>query len=247
LRSVIGKNFIAPISGLHLKVLDVGCSTGVWLLEMAHECPQWEFTGVDTAERSAWPTLILPSNCRFDVCETFDALEFAGGEIDYIHHRLLATSIPEAAYMQLLSSYHRVLAVGGYLEICDTDYRFNRAGEVGNRVKFWIRRLAAARGIDLSVVKRLEPELKQHFDLVQSHVVSFPLGEWGESVFEKGIGRAALTNAIEMVKVLKERLLQESIAVEEEVDDVIQRWQAECVEMQTFLNVKIYIAKKTRD
>jgi methylase of polypeptide subunit release factors len=63
-RSTFGTNHFAKLDGIKLSdALDVGCGSGVWVLEMCHDYPDCTFTGMDILE--AQPHTIAPKNARF--------------------------------------------------------------------------------------------------------------------------------------------------------------------------------------
>jgi tRNA G46 methylase TrmB len=63
-RALFGTNHFANLDATTpLDALDVGCGSGVWVLEMCHDYPNCNFTGMDILE--AQPRTIVPTNARF--------------------------------------------------------------------------------------------------------------------------------------------------------------------------------------
>ncbi|OBT51722.1 hypothetical protein VE04_07555 [Pseudogymnoascus sp. 24MN13] len=58
------KRFLAPIGDSPQKILDLGCGTGIWCIDVADEYPSAEVIGVDIAPtQPEW----VPPNCRFEL------------------------------------------------------------------------------------------------------------------------------------------------------------------------------------
>lgn len=68
-----------------IRVIDVGCGSGRWCVEMAQEFPQSSFVGVDMAE--VFPKTDLPPNCSFTIGNTLKRLPFEDATFDYVFER----------------------------------------------------------------------------------------------------------------------------------------------------------------
>ncbi|CAG8640082.1 9972_t:CDS:2, partial [Ambispora gerdemannii] len=80
------RNFSAPI-GDHLKagglkILDVGCGPGTWILEMAKTYPSCSFIGVDISQD--YPLSDLPENVEFIQANILDRLPIESNEFDFV-------------------------------------------------------------------------------------------------------------------------------------------------------------------
>lgn len=82
-------NFSAPVEELlekGIKVLDVGCGSGRWILEMARDFPNSTFIGVDVSNVFPSPDKI-PSNASFVEGNVLHGLPFADDTFDYVYQR----------------------------------------------------------------------------------------------------------------------------------------------------------------
>lgn len=86
-------NFQSPVEEAlvaGIKVLDVGCGSGSWILEMAKDYPNSTFIGTDV-DTDAFPKHVeRPPNCRFIKADTLNGLSFTDGEFGFVHQRSIS-------------------------------------------------------------------------------------------------------------------------------------------------------------
>ncbi|KAG5815068.1 hypothetical protein H9Q74_011915, partial [Fusarium xylarioides] len=77
-----------PDSPDEYRILDLGCGTGIWAIEMADEYPNATVAGVDLSPiQPDW----VPGNCMFHVDDYEDEWTYRESEkFDYIHGRALS-------------------------------------------------------------------------------------------------------------------------------------------------------------
>lgn len=80
---------LAPINWHPQRILDIGCGTGAWCIEMSDAYPSAEVVGVELSPSQ--PTLV-PPNLTFQI-DDFDDEWTYSRSFDYIHARLLAGRI----------------------------------------------------------------------------------------------------------------------------------------------------------
>ncbi|TFK99684.1 hypothetical protein BDV98DRAFT_570686 [Pterulicium gracile] len=111
--------------GAPSRSLDLGCGTGVWVLEAAREWPECDFVGFDLvdvqlplrlvdqkiAERISWMHGNFLTN----------KLPFEDDEFDHIHMSNIALGVPENKWGMLFEEVTRVLRPGGAVEVWEDD------------------------------------------------------------------------------------------------------------------------------
>ncbi|RUS30861.1 S-adenosyl-L-methionine-dependent methyltransferase, partial [Jimgerdemannia flammicorona] len=173
-------NFSAPIeddlqSGI--RVLEVGCGSGVWILEMAHDYPHSEFIGVDAGEVYPAPC-DLPSNVTFLKADAVMGLPFVDGEFDFVYQRCMMSSYTKHDWDVAVKELARVTKVGGSVEMFETELtNIERPPE---DTRFWdsLYDNSKSKEIDPSYVRHMGDLLRsQNFEVEQDHI-PLALG-WG--------------------------------------------------------------------
>lgn len=118
-----GSLYLAPLAayreqhGTGTRILDLGCGTGIWAIDIADEFEDAVVLGVDLSPiQPEW----VPPNCRFYVDDFEDEWTYGEDErIDYIHGRAMLGSSSDwpALYKKCLDN----LKPGGLLEIQEYD------------------------------------------------------------------------------------------------------------------------------
>ncbi|KAG8838014.1 hypothetical protein FRC18_006847 [Serendipita sp. 400] len=183
---------LAP--GPSRSVLDLGCGTGTWALEMAREYPHANVIGVDLA-----PTPIdidnTPSNCRFELDDVNMGLAHFYDSFDVVHARFISSGVKD--YRKMMEEAERCLKPGGVAIFVDYDALFcaedqlhrqpmaetNENGSWLVRCSHEMRHGAPARGCDLpGMEKALDEGLWDHelCDPETAAAASFflPIGPW---------------------------------------------------------------------
>jgi len=115
---------ITAISDLGIKdgmrLLDVGCGSGMLAALVAKENPTVDITGIDGNMaavafcREQWKAL---SNCAFAQGRIDELGAFAGGSIDGIAFLEVIEHITEQQAMQVMEGFYRILRAGGVLVV----------------------------------------------------------------------------------------------------------------------------------
>lgn len=112
--------FTAPIASIpDMRVVDIGCGTGIWAIGFATQYPETHVTGVDITmphPKSA------PANCHFEVGDAEGDWSFASGPLDLIYGRMLVNSIRN--WPTFLRTCLQHLKPGGWCEFSDVAHRF---------------------------------------------------------------------------------------------------------------------------
>lgn len=145
IKYLYGKNFHNSIKPLLIdgcNVLDIGCGTGIWCLEMCTTFYNSKFVGIDVSinEKNhniidATPKEIKPSNVEFkNVDVLINPLPFEDSSFDYIHMQMMVFAIPKDKWNIVINEIIRILKPGGYIQFVELDgvtyHEINEKGEV---------------------------------------------------------------------------------------------------------------------
>ncbi|MBX5459329.1 MAG: methyltransferase domain-containing protein, partial [Thermogemmatispora sp.] len=181
LRAILRGNYLAPIQQPG-RILDVGCGTGQWAFELAHQFPQAEVIGLDLEQVKATTP---PPNYRFVQGDLTQGLPFANDSFDFVHQRLLVGAIPLAAWPGVVQELARVTSPGGWIELVELSTHISNlipAGPANQQLASLTGQLAALRGLDSEgvVMRSLDHYLAQAGLVnIQRHPIQVPLGDWG--------------------------------------------------------------------
>ncbi|KAF2738092.1 S-adenosyl-L-methionine-dependent methyltransferase [Polyplosphaeria fusca] len=100
-------------------VLDLGCGTGIWCVDMADEHPAAQVTGVDL---SPIQPSFAPPNCKFEIDDVTSPWTYDQNSFDFINIRALYGSV--ADWASLYKEVFDHLAPGGYIHQVEMSIQF---------------------------------------------------------------------------------------------------------------------------
>ena len=179
LRSVLHGDYATPVRPDSTAILDVGCGTGRWVIEMARAVPGAQVVGVDI-ESPAQTTQSVHPNARFVQANLLEGLPFADRSFDFVHQRLLGLAIPAAYWPGVIRELVRVTRPGGYVELLEGGDVFLNAGPALKRFLSWWREASRAKGFDSALMAQLESLLRaQRLRHLSSRTLEVPVGKCG--------------------------------------------------------------------
>jgi ubiquinone/menaquinone biosynthesis C-methylase UbiE len=110
------------------RVLDVGCGTGGWLMEVARTYPMIEFlVGADISSAMLSHTCaqakaqFLDGRVQFKTMDALRMLQFSGASFDLVNQRFGATWLRQWEWKKILLEYHRVTRAGGIIRLTEAN------------------------------------------------------------------------------------------------------------------------------
>nr|BBH93672.1 hypothetical protein KTA_18710 [Thermogemmatispora argillosa] len=230
LRAALRGNYLAPI-GQPRRILDVGCGTGQWAFELAHQFPHAEVIGLDLEQVKASTP---PPNYRFVQGDLLQGLPFDNNSFDFVHQRLLFLAIPLAAWPGVVQELARVTSPGGWIELVEGSMGlqdYSPTGPATQELLSLAGQLAALRGVDSEgvVMHSLDRFLAEAGLIrVQRHTLEVPLGEWGGR-----IGALLALDIREAAQAMSSPLAHRFGKSEQEILSLIEQMQLEFNRFQT--------------
>jgi SAM-dependent methyltransferase len=232
LRYMLRGNFAAPI-GSPLSILDVGCGTGRWGMEMAFIFPNANIVGVDMVNQASIREENLP-NYTFVQGNLLEGLPFANNTFEYVHQRLLVLGIPVDKWPNAIRELKRVVVPRGWVELAEASYGIGAPAI--ERLFYWMGALGKLRNIDVGAVASLD-KLMRHNGLrnVHSHKLYIPVGEHGGR-----LGRWCATDVLAIFKGIRGPIIGAQIASERDFDATLTAFQNELLTQRSV--IPFYIA-----
>jgi len=222
------------------EVLDVGCGSGNWLLEMATNYPSSNFTGIDILP--LYPMDIHPLNVIFESVDVSTGLPFPDNHFDFIHLKCLLSTISEK-YCNMKTLYNelkRVLKPGGWIEIMEHD---NEIINPSQTMKFFTssyQALLRQRGINVYLCREIPKTLDRHgFVNIHNEEKITYHGEKDETICELGI-----KNFISIYSTLKSSILEFTSINSEKFDHLLQDLVKEVNECDSGFRTHRFFAQK---
>ncbi|KAJ7755057.1 hypothetical protein DFH07DRAFT_500073 [Mycena maculata] len=128
--------------------LDLGCGSGVWIMELAREFPRSLAVAVDLVPMQS---LTMPDNCRSEVDDINLGLEHFYGDFNVVHARLISSGVRKnhlpvgpkricifvqiKNYVNLIDQISHVLRPAGLLDVMEFDFHVYDHMPDGNHVR----------------------------------------------------------------------------------------------------------------
>ncbi|KAG4256635.1 hypothetical protein FPRO04_08476 [Fusarium proliferatum] len=208
--ALIGKNrYLAPLEKPQ-RILDLGCGTGIWSIEMAEEFPSAEVIGTDVAPTQPdW----VPPNCHFEVDDIEREWTWKEDSFDFVYARDLLLAIRD--WPALIDQTY---TGGGWVEFqaivgvlgCDDDSipedsylrKFSTMMEQGS-AKF---------GASLTDPMRWKGWLEERgYQNVTERVFKLPFNPWPKDPRMKLLGAWEMENLLSGLEAMVTRMFQKGL------------------------------------
>jgi len=116
-------NFSSPVKKVLEaggRVLNIGCKTGNWVLDMAAEFPNSDFVGIDTAP--TFPKATKRTNVTFFQASVLKGLPFDDEVFDFVYMDHAVLNFTEKEWATALSEIIRVAKINAYVELMESDF-----------------------------------------------------------------------------------------------------------------------------
>jgi ubiquinone/menaquinone biosynthesis C-methylase UbiE len=130
-----------PDPSVFSRVLDVGCGTGGWLIELAQTIPTCRhLVGVDTSlafierARAQAEAAHVSDRVEFHVADALRMLEFPSRSFDLINHRAAVSWLRTWDWSKLLQEYQRVCHLEGVVRITEPEWPNARSSPALSRL-----------------------------------------------------------------------------------------------------------------
>ncbi|CAG8539533.1 1610_t:CDS:2 [Ambispora gerdemannii] len=150
LKTIWGGLFHSPIEEKLKKgarVIDLGCGTGTWLLDMSRHYPKSHFIGIDFSP--IFPTENLPPNVEFIQYNILDGLPFTDSNFDFVHQKFMVAAFTQAQWKEkVIPECLRLTRPGGWIEFVESDAILMSDGNATQRIANAIQSFMSSKGLN---------------------------------------------------------------------------------------------------
>ncbi|KAI8343066.1 S-adenosyl-L-methionine-dependent methyltransferase [Chlamydoabsidia padenii] len=260
LKQVFGKNIIPELDPPPRQILDSACGIGLWTWETSQQYRNSDVVGIDinlpdqhsgpwvtssSSSSSMSPSNNNNKNIIFMYGDILKPLPFEDNHFDFIHQREAALFIPSDHWGKLLNEFHRILKVGGMIQLVEQDIVFKNPGPVLAMINEWYRIAADGLGVQTDYNQVMEQKLlSAGFDQVNVMVYDIPIGEWSNDPVKKQHGFLYKEQIKALFKSVQRYWLAETGITQHEYNRICSEAMDEFEDYNSSVTWKIYTAKK---
>ena len=133
------------------RILDIGCGTGDWLIEVARTYPSISLlVGVDVSStmvqyaRAQAAAQHVDSRVQFHIMDALRMLEFPSASFDLVNQRLGMSYLRTWDWPKLLGEYQRVTRPGGVIRVTECNFPASSSAALTRLSDLFIRSLSQA-------------------------------------------------------------------------------------------------------
>ncbi len=224
LRQVMKGIYIAPIPDNANAILDVGCGSGRWGVEMAQAFPQAQVIGIDLEEMIS-AGRAKPANYLFKQANALGTFPFAENSFDCVHQRLMLMSIPAFKWQDVLHEIVRVTKPGGWIELIEVGCTIWPQGPATQKWYSWLRELCESYNHDADMPAKLKGMAQEAgIRNVKEFIYDVPIGQWAGH-----LGITSLANMRGFYHAMRARNIRQLSIASSNVDqtwlDLIREWE----------------------
>ncbi|KAF2452763.1 S-adenosyl-L-methionine-dependent methyltransferase [Lineolata rhizophorae] len=193
-----GRLILSPLKSPPKRILDVGCGTGLWAIDVADQNPQAEVIGVDLSPvQPSW----VPPNVNFVVDNVEKDWAYREG-FDLVHFANLNACIGD--WKKFLGQCFDNIKPGGYIEAkeADTTSTSDDGSYPATCALYKLQETIRSAMDSLGMTMRAPAQLKQWFAEagfvdVEEQTFKLPFNAWPRDPELKDIGRLQLVQYLE--------------------------------------------------
>ncbi|KAF0477722.1 S-adenosyl-L-methionine-dependent methyltransferase [Gigaspora margarita] len=177
-------NYSSPITEMlekgGAKILDIGCGSGDWIIDMAIEYPSSTFIGIDVDSSFFPPIDKCPPNVCFLTCNVTYGIPFPKETFDFVFMSMMFAAFTEPQWSDLFEDIVRVLKYDGWVESLEPTYIQNM-GKVTKWIDdAFVKASMKERGVNVHICDMISKffELNVELTNIQCIRLECPMGDW---------------------------------------------------------------------
>lgn len=235
-KSTFKKDYLCPFNDSMEKCLDIGFSSGIWMMEMSSEFPKCQFYGIDPKPRS--PDLVYPNNCSFEQEDYLKGISYPSNHFDVVHLRMILFPLNAEQSTHLLDEAIRVTKKGGFIEFLEPTFSPSSGlGPLSTKL-FSLLTESPNNGQFCSQIDGFLSE--RGFTNIDTKKVAIPLGKWGSMAGE--FSMATLKLVVSTSEYIRTEL---ELHKEDDLKNFLEKVEKECEQYRPHVHILGGYAQKS--
>ncbi|GBC09794.1 hypothetical protein RclHR1_09110001 [Rhizophagus clarus] len=234
-------SFSSPIEdklvGGGCKVLDIGCGSGTWLLDLSSKYKNSNFFGIDI--NPIFPQRIKPNNLEFIEADVTHGLSFHDDEFDFTHVENMSLIFTPDQWDLVLSELVRVTKPGGYIEIGGRRNGYVGDGPIFRKISDTLWASCSKRNVDTNLIYNLDSRLKLQPNIGKVHriekdLIVGPNGDkigliFQDLVYSYFVSEMVIKNISEEIGISEEEF---EVMIEKDLIEEFKQTSPKCVHVR---------------
>ncbi|CAO3692914.1 unnamed protein product [Rhizopus stolonifer] len=165
-----------------ISILDIGCGSGVWIMDMIYDYPNCEYHGCDIVDTTN--KILKIDQFTFTYGNILKGLPYADNTFDFINMRLFIYALREDQWPSAIEEAIRVVKPGGMFQVTEIYTKLpTDSSSPYYKLVTALRSVAASRGQNPLIAMKLEGMLSSidNLELIQSDLRSCDLSKSNKS------------------------------------------------------------------
>ncbi|KAI8096471.1 S-adenosyl-L-methionine-dependent methyltransferase [Halteromyces radiatus] len=216
------------------KILDIGCGSCDWCVEVANSYSDAQVQGVDMSDLFPKDG---PKNAKFDVYNVLNGLPYEDNTFDLVQMRLLILAWRTEEWHFMLKEIHRVLKPGGYVQLIESRFTTIVDNPTVELLNNTMRTMMKERGLESCIVEKLNNWIPDHgFQLEERQKQDLDFSDRDDSV-----AQTMVYCWIDVMKAMKPYM--ENYLIEHDIDQLLDQYSQECG-LTNFFQFYAFVGKK---
>ncbi|KAF7724305.1 hypothetical protein EC973_001151 [Apophysomyces ossiformis] len=241
IKAVFGGNIMPQVLEnlpTNAKILDIGCGSGSWVMEVAIDHPSAQVIGVDMADM--FPMTIRPENVRFQLHNVLEGLPYEDASFDFVHMRLMLGALRTNEWPEVLIEIDRVLKPGGSVQLVEGDFTETSQSPLIEKVITAFHNAMYERDQDPWIASKLKTLLEQ----LSYEAIHVETRKFDYSKPEDPIAQEMLWNWRNTLRTLRPALSHRLVRHPDEFNDLVDEYIADCTRFGWYAQMWSYCARK---
>ncbi|CAG8480902.1 8908_t:CDS:2 [Scutellospora calospora] len=184
-RHVWKGNFSSPVEEIltngGANVLDIGCGTGFWVLDLAYDFPNSTFVGIDILSNGFLPVNERPSNAGFIKHNLLEGIPFPDKTFDFVQMAAMWSSFTRQQYFNIIKELVRVVKHNGWIEIHEPNMKWKNIGKSVAILQDAFHTKMKEKKFDPTIFLEIPKYLESNDELtnIEHKKTTCPIGGWG--------------------------------------------------------------------